>query len=95
MHFRNMTMVGSRRPPLLPTTTAAAADTKRKMLEEPSSMDWELMLNAGKILTKNGWIDGKDSESLVLICDEAKKALQQQKEQQREASHAPQIIPAK
>ena len=90
-------MVGSRRPPLLPTTTAAAADTKRKMLEEPSSMDWELMLNAGKIVTKNGWIDGKDSKGLVLICDEAREVLrkQKEKEQQREASHAPQIIPAK
>ena len=87
-------MVGSRRPPAPPATTAAAANAKCKVPEK-TSLDWEVMLSAGKILTKNGWIDGKDSESLVLICDEAKKALQQQKEQQREASHAPQIIPAK
>ena len=54
------------------------------------------VLKAGRILTKNGWIDAEDSEVLVLICAEAREALRKEQQKKKEASHhAQQLIPAK
>ena len=93
-------MVASRRrsdadpPVLVLATTTAATNTTCKITEE--SMLLDLMLKAGRILTKNGWIDAEDSELLVLICAEAKEALRKEQEKKREASHhAQQLISAK
>ena len=93
------TMVGSRRHSdadvTEPATTAAATNTKREITEE-MPMDSDLMLKAGKILTKNAWIDAEDLEVLALICAEAKEALRKEQQRKREASHyAQQLISAK
>lgn len=87
-------MGGSRRPSV-PATTAAATFMKFKIIDE-SQFNSDLMLKAGKILSKNGWIDAEDAEVLVLIFAEAKEALRKEQQRKREASHhAQQLIFAK